>query len=214
LSANLAARVFLVLFGCIGVAWGTIAFPVLKRDAAVGELAARIARGDAFAPQQLLGQTGVLAAIENESYCDADALRSDAIVRLRIVDSALAAADTARLDRDIADAKATLTKALSCAPTDSYFWLSMFWLKSLSEGFKPADLALLRMSYRQGPNEGWVMTARNHLALAMFPSLPPDLAERALKEFARLLEPEFVAVAVDNFTGPGWPMRERLLNEI
>jgi hypothetical protein len=189
-------------------------FPAFKRAANIDDMAAHIIRGYAFRSQQLQDQVVILDAIESESRCDARALRSDAIIRLRIAEVSLADADLAHLDGNMTALRAAIGKSLSCSPTDSYLWLSLFWVNAMSEGFKPSDLALLRMSYREGPNEGWIMTTRNHLALAIYPSLPPDLADRALTEFAELLQPQFVVAAVDNFVGPGWPIRSLLLERI
>jgi hypothetical protein len=67
------------------------------------------------------------------------------------------------------------------------------------------------MSYQQGPKEGWVMQKRSRLALAIYRSLPPDLAERAVSEFAKLLQPQFTVTAADIFVGPGWHVRDILL---
>ena len=84
----------------------------------------------------------------------------------------------------------------------------------MSDGLNPASLGFLRESYRLGPNEGWIMVTRNRLALTIFPSLPADLADQSLDEFARLLQPGFVSYAADILTGPGWPLRDRLLARI
>jgi hypothetical protein len=211
---KVARRILIVALGCTGVAWGGLTFPALKRDSDINDLASRIIRGETFRPQQLLDQVVTIEAVEKAPYCDAQALRSGAIIRIRIAENSLGNADVAHIDENMTAARNLITKALTCSPTDSYLWLSMFWLNSMSEGFKPNDLGLLKMSYQQGPNEGWVMITRNHLALAIFASLPPDLANLALKEFSKLLQPEFVGTAIDNFVGPGWSIRDLLLDQI
>lgn len=68
------------------------------------------------------------------------------------------------------------------------------------------------MSYRLGPNEGWVVQKRNHIALsAMLDGLPPDLAAEATAEFARLVKSELYTQAMELLSGPGWPHRDRLM---
>jgi hypothetical protein len=214
LSANILARLLTIILGCAGVVWGAVMVPGLWRDSQINDLASRLILGAAFPPQQLADQIPRLDAIETDPICHARALHSDSIVRLRILEDSLNVDDFAHLDRNIAAAGSAITKSLSCNPTDSYLWLSLFWINSLSRGFRPDDLALLRMSYDTGPNEGWIMVKRNRLALAIFPSLPPDLAQRTLAEFAELLQPEFVGHAADIFIGPGWPIRAQLLDRI
>jgi hypothetical protein len=190
------------------------AFPVFKRSSGVDNIGVRISREYPFTVQQLESQLPTLAAIENASFCEPRALRSDVIIRLRIAELSLSNGDVANVDANLAAARDVSKQALSCSPTDAYLWLSLYWLNALTEGSKPSDLELLRMSYREGPNEGWLMAKRNHLALAIFPSLPPDLANRALTEFAELLQPEFVSAAADNFAGLGSSVREALLERI
>jgi len=211
LIAQNLTRILTVVIGCIGVVWGARMLPQLRRDAYVNELASRILLGSTFRPQQILDVIPDLDAIVNDPHCDARALRSASIVRLQLVEDALANADVGRLDQDFSAGRAVIAKSLACSPSDSYLWLSMFWLDSISRGFRPNDLALLRMSYQQGPDEGWIMVKRNRLALAIFSALPPDLAGLALAEFRELLQPEYVGAAVDNLVGPGWPIHETLL---
>jgi hypothetical protein len=207
-------RVLTIILGCIGVAWGAAAFPIFKRSVGINDVSAHILAEYPYKAQQLADQLPVLDAVENAPFCDPRALRSDAIIRLRIAEISFADGDVAHLDVNLTAAREVIKKALSCGPTDAYLWLSLYWLDVLAEGAKPGDLELLRMSYRQGPNEGWVMVKRNHLALVIFPSLPPDLADAALTEFVELLQPEFVSSAADIFVGPGWPIRDKLLERI
>jgi hypothetical protein len=202
------------MLGCAGVGWGLLTFPIFARNGQIEPIAEKILRGDAFQPQRLSEQLGALRSVESQSYCYAPAARNTAIISLRIAETSLTNPAIGHIDENIAAATAAVKSSLSCDPVDSYLWLSLFWLKAVGSGTQPKDLDLLRMSYAQGPNEGWVMTKRNHLALAMFSSLPPDLAEQALAEFAKMLKPEFVAVAADNFVGPGWPIHDKLLDRI
>jgi hypothetical protein len=87
----------------------------------------------------------------------------------------------------------------------------MAWLDGATTGLRPVQLEYLRLSYRLGPNEGWVAARRNRLALAIFERLPPDLAEAAVSEFARLVDGWVYPDSIALFTGPGWPIHDRLL---
>ena len=85
------------------------------------------------------------------------------------------------------------------------------WVNNVREGPKPEQLTFLRLSYRLGPNEGWIAVRRNRLLLAMFPGLPSDLADAAVSEFGRMVDSWLYWETIAIFTGPGWPIRDRLL---
>jgi hypothetical protein len=101
--------------------------------------------------------------------------------------------------------------ALAQSPTDALMWLSAFWLKRLRGDPAVDDLKLLRMSYRSGPNEGWIAIRRSPLSLAAFQSLPHDLQQESLQEFVGLVRSGYYADAADILAGPGWPVRDQLL---
>lgn len=87
----------------------------------------------------------------------------------------------------IADAREAILNALSVAPTDSYQWLSLFWMTTKSGPFRPEFLRYLSMSYATGPNEAWVALRRSPLVLALYPVLTPELRAAVLEEFAGLV---------------------------
>jgi hypothetical protein len=210
-GASLVVRSFTVGLGLAGMAWGLLTLPVSWSSAALEDVATRIVHSQAFRLETLLELTPTLEAVEHQDRCDAASARSAAIVRLRIAEVTLGAADGPNIDSRFAAARASIVNALKCSPVDSFLWLSLFWIESTTNGFKPEYLELLRLSYQQGPDEGWVMEKRSRLALAIYRSLPPDLAERAVGEFAKLLQPQFTVTAADIFAGPGWPIRDILL---
>lgn len=214
MKARAAPRILAIVLGCVGVGWGVLTFPIFARDAQIEPVAAKVLRGEIFQPQQLAAQLGTIHSVASQPYCYAPAARNAAIISLRVAEDSLNNPAIGQIDENMAAATAAVKSSLSCDPVDGYLWLSLFWLRAIGSGTQPKDLDLLRMSYAKGPNEGWIMTKRNHLALAIFPSLPPDLAEQALAEFAKMLTPEFVAIAADNFVGPGWPIHEKLLDRI
>jgi hypothetical protein len=67
------------------------------------------------------------------------------------------------------------------------------------------------MSYRLGPNEGWVALKRNGNAFSIYDLLPLDLREATLTEFVGLVKAGFERETVDILEGPAWNVRELLL---
>lgn len=211
MGASLVVRSFTVGLGLAGLAWGLLTLPASWNSAALEDVATRIVRGQQFRLEALLEFTPALEAIEHQDRCDASNARSAAIVRLRIAEATLGAADGPNIDSRFAAARASIVNSLKCSPVDSFLWFGLFWIEATTNGFRPESLELLRMSYRQGPDEGWIMEKRSRLALAIYRSLPPDLAERAVNEFVKLLQPPFTVTAADIFVGSGWHIRDILL---
>jgi hypothetical protein len=108
--------------------------------------------------------------------------------------------------------RTTAVKALTCEPTDSFLWLALYWAEISREGYSARSLSYLEMSYRFGRFEGWVGLRRIELALRAFDDLPSWLREQVVDEFAHLLDSWFVNETVTALTGPGWPVRDRLLS--
>ena len=108
-----------------------------------------------------------------------------------------------------------IRSSLSCAPADPFLWLALYSVEVTENGFKPDYLKYLRLSYRLGPQEGWIALKRNPLAFAVFQQLPPDLGENAVNEFvAMLLESRFIDQAAEILIGPAWPERELILSQV
>jgi hypothetical protein len=131
---------------------------------------------------------------------------------LRLLEQAIADGDQNNLDGLMSETDGMILKSLANAPTDPFLWTILFWLENTQNGFKRARLNYLQMSYLLGPNEGWIAVKRNRLAVAIFPSFPPDIAENAVSEFSRLIGSGFFVEAADILGGPGWPIRETLLS--
>jgi hypothetical protein len=209
-----AARIFLVLVGGCAIGWGASTLPVFWRDAKLERIAGYLMERAAFKPGALDPFIPQLEAVERSDTCRPDALRSAAIIRLRLAEEAMAASARREIDGRLGALQASIRKSLDCAPSDPFLWMVMAWLDGATEGFRPVQMQYLRLSYRFGPNEGWVAARRNRFALAIFERLPPDLAEAATSEFARMVDgwvfPETVAL----LTGPGWPNRDRLLDSL
>lgn len=214
LNVTWAARGFTVALGAAGVLWGLWWLPQFQKTAPVEEVASRVIQGQGFRLERLLELTPELDAIEQEARCRTTSLRSSAIIRVRIAEVTAAQPDGAEIDKRYAEARSAVRKALQCNPGDSYLWLILYWLEVTTNGLQPQHFELLRMSYRQGPNEGWIMEKRSQLALAAYRALPADLAELALAEFTKLLQPEYCSSAARIFAGPGWPIRDILLARI
>jgi hypothetical protein len=203
---------FLALFvGLAAVAWGGAVLPVFWRQSALDALALGIVDRNAYKPAALASMTSDVETVERDPYCRPEALRGAAVVRLRLAEDALGNGERERIDDDLQRLDKTIRASLACSPADPFLWMILSWLTGTREGFSEDQLHFLRLSYALGPNEGWVAARRNRLALSMFERLPPDLADDALNEFARMMDSGFYDDTLAIFIGPGWPLRDKLL---
>jgi hypothetical protein len=206
-----AIRIFCLGLGGAAVAWGWLVLADFWRDSTLAHMAVRIENREMFKPEVIEALIPAAAAAERAEPCRAEALHAAAVVRLRLAETAILAAQRPAIDGRLADFEMSARRALACAPADSFLWAALAWVDRTRNGFKPQQLAFLRLSYETGPHEGWVAARRNRLALAVYERLPADLADAAMREFAGMLASGFESDAFDNLTGPGWPIRERLL---
>lgn len=208
---NVLARAFLALLGLGGVVWGVASFPFFWQEQAVERTAAEIVDRATFKPGALVALVPSLERIETAGYCRPEALRSAAVIRLRLAEEALATADRdTRLARlEVADR--SVRSALSCAPSDAYLWMVLAWIDGVRPNGGEEQMAYLRLSYELGPNEGWIAVVRSRLALTMFRRLPADLADAAVSEFSRMVNSWLYWDSIAVVTGPGWPIHARLL---
>jgi hypothetical protein len=207
----LLARSFVIILGCIAVWWGIVEFPVFWRESSAESIADRIIAGDPFKVEVLGRQLPIIDGIERSAYCRPAALRSAAIIQLRMVEAAASANDREYVDEHLKSLRNVIRGSLSCSPADPFLWLVLYWVESTENGSSSDYLKYLRMSYRLGPNEGWIGLKRNHVTFAVSEKLPVDLAEYAINEFVGLVEMGFYEQAAEIFTGPAWRVREQLL---
>ncbi len=208
-AAAWLARGFLAAVACWSVAWGSVTLPVFVEQTRLDGARDLILRNVPVSDAELGDLVPLLSRAEAEKDCVPAIDRSAAVIRLRLAENALASGD--QVDARMGELDAAVRKSLGCAPADPYLWVVLFWLRNTRQGLSDANFDLLRMSYRLGPNEGWIVVKRSAMALAMLDALPPDLSDAVVAEFARLVKTELYTEAIDLLKGPGWAHRDRLL---
>ncbi len=204
-------RIFVIVLGCLAVTWGLAVFPAFWRESPIERTARWIIAGKPYRIEALLGQLSVVDEARNFVYCHPVALRTAAIIRLRLMDEAISAKEQQKIESQIDSLVDSIRSSLSCSPADPFLWLILYWAESTQNGFRPDDIKYLRMSYRLGPNEGWIGLKRNPITFAVSEKISGDLTEYAINEFIGLLKTGFYEQTVQIFTGPAWGMHEQLL---
>src|ERR1700722_6648721 len=204
-----AARTPLVIFGCAAVAWGLYALPVFARQVPIERVATHVLAGDPFKAGVLAALMPQIEAAERTEPCSPAVIRSAAIIRTRIAEQAIIEGD--EIDTQLNALRGSIHRSLAFSPADPFLWVVLYWVEINRNGFQPDHLKYLRLSYKLGPDEGWIAIKRNGYALAIFHQLPPDIADMALAEFPRLLDSGFYGETIAILTGPGWRERDILL---
>ena len=208
---NAVWRGLIAIFGICAIAWAIDVIPTYRMDSPYAGIAERILSGDKFNAAQLNAIRREMDAAP-VSPVQASALSGATVIRLLLLEDGMKPDNHQPSASDLADVQMAVSATLSQSPTNSFVWLTDFWLKRRQ--VDSADFNLLRMSYRSGPNEAWIAVRRNPLALGVFPSLPSDLAEQTLSEFAGLVRSGLYADASNILVGPGWAIHEQLLGRL
>lgn len=196
-------------FGVLAVAWGVLFLPMFWREGPLDRLASRIAAGESFNPEVVRGSVANLASPLAGDWCRPGHARSVAVVNLYLLESANS--EPRLFGNRLDELRRSLDVALSCAPADPFLWLVLYSADSMREGFHPRFFEFLRMSYRLGPNEGWIALKRNRVAVAVFDALPSDLADKVLAEFRHMIASGIYGDAADILAVAGLAARARLL---
>jgi hypothetical protein len=137
-----------------------------------------------------------------------------AVIRLRFAELAIAGGNGDLIRQTQSALDTALHRSLSCTPTDPLLWFALYWLQNNVRGLQQDNFRALRMSYRLGPNEGWLALRRNRFVMAVYPALPDDLKQRATDEFVQLVKSDFLTDAADILAGPATPVRDMLLSRL
>ena len=205
-------RSFTATFGILSIAWVLFSLPTYRAEVPLGDFVRRALVGESYNAEQLSSLQRQLDAIPAKRL-RSSALNDVAVLRLRLVESKLATGNQ-NTASDLAELETLVTAALAESPSSSFLWLVEYWLRNIGGHSVDSALTLLQMSYLSGPNEGWIAIRRNPLALKVFPSLPPEIADQVLSEFAGLVRSRLFQEASNILAGPGWAVRQKLLGRL
>ncbi len=204
-------RIIVCGLGGAAAAWALYVFPIFWVQSGVENTAQHIIAGDSFKRGALTALDATLISIKDEKWDRPSALGSVAVIRLRLLENAVAEGDQKTIDARAAILQPAIRKSLANSPADPFLWMALFRVENGLNGFARDHLNYLRMSYLTGPSEGWIAVKRNPLALTNFSRLSPDLATDAIHEFSGIVNSLFIDEAADILVGPGWPIRDKLL---
>jgi hypothetical protein len=209
------ARLACWVLGIGAVAWGSWLAPSFREDSLLHHIASEYLLGRGLSTQIPLGETPSTTSIAQSSFCNPVKLRDAVVIRLAVINEGRSRPARAGLDTDYTALGETARRSLSCAPFDSFSWLTLFWLDYAKRGIDTQNLGYLRLSYAWGRNEGWLAVWRNRLAIKAFAQLPPDLASEALSEFVRLVDAGYLPTELaESFASAAPAVQARLIDHL
>ena len=96
----------------------------------------KLLQGHTFKMQWLLDEARQAEAADQSSFCNPTALHNAVVLRLAILNEAIAATNQTLVDSAYDPLYDATRRALSCAPADPFVWLTLFWLDVGKRGFE------------------------------------------------------------------------------
>jgi hypothetical protein len=211
-SGFFVLRLGLAALGCAAIVWGSFFLVITWPQSAVERAASRIIDAESYRLSDLKQLRSTAMAVQDAGPCRPSLARSAAIIQLRVAEVEADEARPGVLDKELEQARAQIVRSLACSPADPFLLMALFWLHNVQYGFHPADLDFLRLSYRLGPNEGWIGLRRFSLALAVIKQLPPELVRAMVNDFVNLVGAAIYPQMVDRFIPADLPTRKMLLS--
>jgi hypothetical protein len=202
-------RIFalLVILLAVGIA------SVEARTAFYERIATRIWEDQPYPPQTILDALAESSKLSPTVACASGSVVDRAAIALRALDDAISGHSDLAASKAFPIATRAIDDGLACRPLAAQLWLGRFWVRALSEGFRPP----LRDSYDRAiaiaPYDGWMMRLRTQVASRWFYALSDNEQQKFFEDMRYTVDMGFLD---DAFTAVQWLANqpERLQHEI
>jgi hypothetical protein len=178
-------RAACMAFAATTIAWVCFVISPLWAESQLRDVTDGIVSAATFKPEVLASlDPTFLAGASTRPY--PDLVRTEALVRLRQAELANNGNAASPQTPAFMAALDAATRAVSVAPSDSYLWFGLYWLAVTTHQPDSSAKPFLSMSYRTGPNEGWIAARRNPMAFRLYPVLDADTRFQVVTEFQNL----------------------------
>ncbi|UQR65381.1 hypothetical protein LRP30_09105 [Bradyrhizobium sp. C-145] len=202
------------MLGLASVLWSVSVFPSFWLTAAARTVSEQVLKQVRFRPGALAEILNRMQAQPVRTPSPPELARAEALIQLQAGEDALERNGSTEADHRLETAERKIQLTLAVYPTDSFLWLMMYSIDTTRNGFRRECISYLHQSYMTGPLEGWVALRRNRLALSVFALLERKTQDSVIAEFAKMVDAEFIEIAMANLTGVGWEERVRLLSNL
>lgn len=162
------------------------------RTASYAEIAERIWENHPYPPSTILAALDRSAALSSTISCATGTTVDRAALALRALDDAIAGHSDLTVSAALAGAKSAVDDGLACHPLAAQLWVGRFYVRALSEGYRPP----LRESYDRSiaiaPYEGWVMRLRTLAGSRWFYALSADEQRKLFEDMRYTVDMGFL----------------------
>jgi hypothetical protein len=147
---------------------------VESRTAVYRSIAERIWENHPYRPDVILTALSETSKVSPSLACASGLAPARAAIALRAVDNALLGRGELSLDSALTVARQTTDEGLACQPLAAQLWLGRFWVRAMSEGYRPALQASFDRAIAAAPYDGWMMRLRTQVGSRWFYALSED----------------------------------------
>jgi len=200
----------------IGAAWWlTQVLPEVDIQASydLSAVAEHMQGGETYPPELLAEIDTVAGPLVEAKKCDYRGLQDLAIIRVARVETAIQANDPEAADQRLTAAADAARRSLTCNPNATVSWTILAWIEFIRNDDTPRLRALLDMSFRTGPFEGWALLRRVELMLHIFPTLDQPGVIQLSSQLNWLLSLGAAEVLAEQYLATG-PAQQAYLRDI
>ena len=173
-------RIFalLALLAALGIA------SVEARTAVYSQIASRIWEGHPYQPQLILDALQETSKRSSVLACASGTTVDRAAIAMRALDDAIAGHSDLSSGAAFPIVRQAVDDGIACRPLSAQLWLARFWVRVLSEGYRPYLQASFSRSIALAPYDGWMMRLRSQVGARYF-SFLSDVDQQKIFEDLR-----------------------------
>jgi hypothetical protein len=196
-----------VTLGACGIAF------VEARTAVYGQLAERIWENHPYSPVLILSALDETSKMSPALACASGVSVDRAAIALRALDDALAGHSDLTSEAAFPAAVQAIDDGLECQPLAAQLWIGRFWVRALSEGFRPPLRGSFDRSIATAPYDGWIIRLRVQVGSRWFYALNDSEQQKMFEDLRYMVDMGFLE---DAFNAVGWLRNQpdRLQREI
>lgn len=175
----------------IALVWSVYCLPIFLNQSPIETVAKHVIAHEVFRGDTLKSFEADSGKKLSGKWQRPSASAAQATIDVRLLEQSIRTGDTKKVDANFQRTDDTIRMSLADSPANGFLWAVLFWVENNRNGFRQSNLRYLERSYQTGPNEGWFASTRNRFALAIYPSLTPELANDAMTEFSHLVASGF-----------------------
>jgi hypothetical protein len=171
-------RIFalLVVLVAVGIA------SVEARTAFYARIATHIWENNPYPPQTILDALAESSKVSPTLACATGSVVDRAAIALRALDDAIAGHSDLAVSSAFTTATQAIDDGLACRPLAAQLWLGRFWVRALSEGFRPPLRDSFDRSIATAPYDGWMMRLRAQIGSRWFYTLSANEQQKLFED--------------------------------